>query len=63
MKNTKNGEIVFTKYGPLTVVDTDIYLEDSTKLETPRVVSLCRCGESTSKPFCDGTHIDIGFKG
>lgn len=21
-----------------------------------RVVALCRCGRSTTKPFCDGTH-------
>jgi CDGSH iron-sulfur domain-containing protein 3 len=25
------------------------------------VVALCRCGESQTKPFCDGTHKTNGF--
>jgi len=25
-------------------------------------VALCRCGESSNKPFCDGTHTLVGFK-
>lgn len=29
---------------------------------TRRTVALCRCGLSTIKPFCDGTHKISGFR-
>nr|WP_104195497.1 CDGSH iron-sulfur domain-containing protein [Cryobacterium sp. M15] len=31
-------------------------------VSTRRTVALCRCGASTIKPFCDGTHKLIGFR-
>jgi CDGSH-type Zn-finger protein len=29
---------------------------------TRKTVALCRCGVSTIKPYCDGTHKLVGFK-
>jgi CDGSH-type Zn-finger protein len=32
-------------------------------IETSEAYELCRCGESTTLPFCDSTHREIGFDG
>jgi len=34
---------------------------DGVEYEPRNRVTLCRCGQSKNKPFCDGTHIDFGF--
>ena len=30
--------------------------------EVKDTVALCRCGQSSNKPFCDGTHNTCGFE-
>jgi len=35
---------------------------DGTTYEVRNRMTLCRCGHSSNKPFCDGTHKDIGFR-
>jgi CDGSH-type Zn-finger protein len=54
---TENGP--YKVEGPIELLDQDghpIANERST-------IYLCRCGGSTNKPFCDGTHSRIGFQG
>ena len=34
---------------------------DGTNYEQRNRITLCRCGKSKNKPFCDGSHIDAGF--
>ena len=46
--------------GPITLKDASGNPVDVSGRER---VSLCRCGGSTKKPFCDGTHSKIGFQG
>ncbi len=43
--------------GPIDLTDAD---GNSFRVDR-ETIALCRCGGSTSKPFCDGTHSKIGF--
>lgn len=61
-------EIIAKRDGPYVVTgdlsqldlrDGDGNLYD---LADKKRVFLCRCGASTTKPFCDGQHSKIGFK-
>lgn len=27
-----------------------------------KIIALCRCGQSSNKPFCDGTHRKVNFQ-
>lgn len=48
--------------GPLWVRGgVEILAADGTTWETRNRVTLCRCGRSRNKPFCDGSHVDAGF--
>ena len=45
-------------------VEGEFRLVDAQGNEVPiKKAALCRCGGSTTKPFCDGTHSKIGFQG
>ncbi|MDQ1530109.1 MAG: hypothetical protein QOE37_1525 [Microbacteriaceae bacterium] len=55
--------IVACPNGPLLVRgDVELRTPDGEPIpRNRRTVALCRCGKSTIKPYCDGTHKIIGF--
>ncbi len=44
-------------HGDLTINGAHVAIEDETR------VTLCRCGVSKNKPFCDNSHKDANFEG
>jgi len=58
IKARHNGPYKVT--GPVRVIDADGNEYDLA--ERGETIALCRCGGSTTKPFCDGTHSKIGFQ-
>jgi len=51
------------KNGPYIVKgEVELMDADGNKFAVEPRMALCRCGASTEKPFCDGTHSKIGFK-
>lgn len=50
--------------GPLWVMGSiPIERADGQPMEIRNRVTLCRCGQSKNKPYCDGTHDEIDFSG
>lgn len=48
----------FLVSGPFTLIDAQGNTFDLKGKET---ISLCRCGQSQRRPFCDGAHKGCGF--
>ncbi len=74
----KEGKMIENKYGPSVSVLEDSGLKisgplwvkgcirvescDGKSYEIRNRQTLCRCGNSDNKPFCDGTHASVRFK-
>ena len=70
IKVSKNGPYIVSGKIPLgkqiIIADPDgtaTEWQSSTKYSPQEKYVLCRCGHSGNKPFCDGTHIKVGFNG
>jgi len=75
--NKETGEKIEPKFDPSISITEDIGAETSGPIwvkggipiesangrgyENRNRVTLCRCGKSKNKPFCDGSHLNVGF--
>ncbi len=73
----KSGKVIAPKFDPEITLTEDpqaevsgpirlkggipLESEDGQKYEIRNQATLCRCGHSQNKPFCDGSHIDANF--
>ena len=66
MSDQNESAIVVINNGPYRVIGDNIIIKDAAGntfgLAGRTVISLCRCGHSQNKPFCDGTHARVGFQ-
>jgi len=56
VETIENGPLMV--YGNLTVKH-----HNGEETKKSKVTAFCRCGASGNKPYCDGTHAKIDFKG
>jgi len=56
------ARVTAIRNGPLLVTgDIEVRREDGTVEKLPRA-TLCRCGHSQHKPFCDNQHLAVNFR-
>ena len=64
--DNEDVQIVCNNNGPLRIRGENIVLKDAAGntfgLGGRKIISLCRCGASANKPFCDGSHARAGFQ-
>ena len=67
---SKNGPYIVSDSVPLAIQTIGVnqkgesteWVEGKALTSSPQY-ALCRCGQSKTKPFCDGTHSKVGFDG
>lgn len=56
------NETLVSQFGPLKIKGNITLIHEDGTLEYANQLSLCRCGHSQNKPFCDEQHIEAEFK-
>ncbi len=60
----KTLQIDVSENGPILINGpANIIYQGNQELKESKTIALCRCGLSSRKPYCDGTHKREGFKG
>lgn len=63
MSEKKTIEVTIIPNGPL-MCDGELLIKNiDGSSETKSKAAFCRCGASSNKPFCDGSHSKVEFKG
>ena len=62
--DSEKAKVTISANGPY-LVKGNFTVEDAqgNTVETKEMAALCRCGASSNKPFCDGTHKKVDFQG
>jgi uncharacterized Fe-S cluster protein YjdI len=61
---TQKTQVTVVPNGPLFIKgEVELYSGDGNLISKEDRTSLCRCGASSNKPFCDGSHKSIKFDG
>ena len=62
--NNKGVYVNIMKNGPI-IINSKMVISNSDDSETATesTTAFCRCGASSNKPYCDGTHSKINFVG
>ena len=57
-------KVEILKNGPILIHNEDpvAFKSGASTEQKSGPVALCRCGQSATKPFCDGAHRDAGFE-
>ena len=63
MERTKRAaaRIRVNAAGNYLVRGVPLYDDSGEPIDAPEIYTLCRCGQSQNKPFCDDSHLSAGF--
>jgi CDGSH-type Zn-finger protein len=61
LSTRQRRSIKLSRNGPYLVTVDDLTNSKGERLQASHGVALCRCGASAKKPFCDSSHVRIGF--